>query len=135
MFSFCRSAMAISLVLGVMLPIQARAIDLNGAWATDPALCALVYTKKQGHVNFSELSDIYGSGFIIDGNKIRGKAAKCTITSRKEDSDAVLLSAACASAIMKLNVQFSLKVIDDNSITRLFPEMQQMKLNYYRCTL
>jgi hypothetical protein len=134
MFSFRRSAMAIPLALGILLPAQAHAIDLTGAWATDPALCALVYTKKGASINFSELSDLYGSGFIIDGNKIRGKAAKCTITSRKEEGDMIQLSAACASTIMKSNVQFGLKVMNDNSITRLFTEMPQMKLNYYRCT-
>ena len=131
------SAMAITLFgLVVTLPIEAYAIDLTGAWATDHALCDRVFTKKKNQIAFSELSDLYGSGFIIDGSRIRGKSAQCTIKSRKEEGDTVQLSSACATTIMTSSVQFSLKVIDANTISRLFPEIQGvqvMALNYYRC--
>jgi len=133
------SAMAIALFgLVVTLPIEAYAIDLTGAWATDHALCDRVFTKKKNQIAFSELSDLYGSGFIIDGSRIRGKSAQCTIKSRKEEGDTVQLSSACATTIMTSSVQFSLKVIDANTISRLFPEIQGvqvMALNYYRCAL
>jgi hypothetical protein len=133
------SAMAITLFgLVVTLPIEAYAIDLTGAWATDHALCDRVFTKKKNQIAFSELSDLYGSGFIIDGSRIRGKSAQCTIKSRKEEGDTVQLSSACATTIMTSSVQFSLKVIDANTISRLFPEIQGvqvMALNYYRCAL
>jgi hypothetical protein len=131
--------MAITLFgLVVTLPIEAYAIDLTGAWATDHALCDRVFTKKKNQIAFSELSDLYGSGFIIDGSRIRGKSAQCTIKSRKEEGDTVQLSSACATTIMTSSVQFSLKVIDANTISRLFPEIQGvqvMALNYYRCAL
>jgi hypothetical protein len=84
---------------------------------------------------FAELSDLYGSGFIVEGNRIRGKAAQCTITSRKQDGDTLELSAACATSIMHSNVLFSLKVIDDSHLTRLFPDIQGMMLKYTRCSL
>jgi hypothetical protein len=139
MFNMRRSSMAIMLFgLSVMLPVQAYAIDLTGAWATDHALCDRVFTKNKNQILFSELSDLYGSGFIIDGAQIRGKTGKCTIKSRKEDGDSVQLSADCATTIMTSSLQFSLKVIDANTIARLFPDIQGvqgMPLNYYRCTL
>jgi hypothetical protein len=35
---------------------------------------------------------------------------------------------------MLSSVQFSLKVLDDNSISRLFPGMPGMEVTYYRCS-
>ena len=125
------AAVAVALALGVAAP--ARAFDLTGSWATDPQLCDQVFTRKGNQVEFAELSDLYGSGFIVDGNQIRGKAAKCTITSRKESGADLTLSAACATSIMTSNVQFSLKVVDDNRIRRLFPDISGMTLDYSRC--
>jgi hypothetical protein len=137
MFDVRRLPATVGLLVGlcVTLPIQAHAVDLTGAWATDQPLCDRVFTKTKNQITFSELSDLYGSGFIIDGNRIRGKNAKCTIKSRKEEGDAVQLSAACASTIMTSDVQFNLKVIDANSISRQIPGIEGMELRYYRCSL
>ena len=115
--------------------VPAHAIELTGVWATQADLCKLVFTKKGNGVVFAELSDLYGSGFIIEGNRIRGKAARCTITSRKQDGDNLELGASCATSIMNQKVGFSLKVIDDNNISRLFPEVPGMTLKYTRCQL
>ena len=119
----------------LMLPARANAIELSGAWATEADLCSRVFTKKGNQVVFAELSDLFGSGFMIDGNRIRGKSARCTITSRKQDGDGLELSAACATSVMNQNVRFNLKVIDDNNLMRLFPDIQGMTLKYTRCAL
>ena len=121
--------------LGILLPVPAHAFDLTGVWATQADLCKLVFTKKGNGVVFAELSDLYGSGFIIEGNRIRGKAARCTITSRKQDGDNLELGASCATSIMNQKRGFGLKVIDDNNISRLFPEVPGMTLKYTRCQL
>lgn len=112
----------------------AYAIDLTGAWASQADLCKLVFAKKGNEVVFTELSDLYGSGFVIDGNQIRGKAARCTITSRKQDGAKLELNASCASSIMTQNVSFLLKIIDDNSIARVMPEIENMEIKYARCS-
>jgi hypothetical protein len=118
----------------VLLPVPAHAIDLTGAWASQSDLCKLVFTKKGNEIVFTELSDLYGSGFVINGDQIRGKAARCTITSRKQDGDKLQLNASCASTIMTQNVSFLLKVIDDNSIARVMPEIENMEIKYARCS-
>jgi hypothetical protein len=41
--------------------------------------------------------------------------------------------AGCATDIMLSTVQFSARVIDDNTITRIFPGIEGMELTYYRC--
>jgi len=121
--------------LGVTLPVPAAAFDLSGAWATEAGLCDRVFMKKGGSVVFTELSDVFGSGFIIEGNRIRGRNARCTIKSRKESGDSVDLVADCATSIMNQSVRFNLKIIDDNNLTRLFPEIQGMTMKYTRCSI
>jgi hypothetical protein len=113
----------------------AAAIDLSGSWATNGGQCTKVFKKKGSQLVFSELSDLYGSGFIIEDTKIRGKSARCTIKSRNEDGATLHLLASCATDIMLSSVQFSLKVLDDNQISRMFPGMPGMEVTYYRCKL
>jgi hypothetical protein len=137
MFDFPRLAKLGAVLLGTVLtlPARANAIELAGAWATEADLCSRVFTKKGNGIVFAELSDLYGSGFVIEGNRIRGKSARCTITSKKQDGDNLELAAACATSIMNQNLRFSLKVIDDNNLSRLFPEIPGMTLKYTRCAL
>jgi hypothetical protein len=118
-----------------MQPVGARAIELTGAWASQADLCKLVFEKKGNQTVFAALSDLYGSGFIISGDQIRGKSAQCRIKSRKQQGDSLELLAACATGVMTSNVPFSLKVIDDNTLSRLFPEIDGMTVRYSRCAL
>lgn len=136
MFNFRRSARLCALFgTIILLPTQATAFDLSGAWATEAGLCSRVFAKKGNEVVFAELSDLFGSGFIIEGNRITGKSGRCTITSRKQDGDAIQIAAACASSVMTQNLNFNLKIIDDNSLTRLFSDIPGMTLKYSRCAL
>ena len=134
MFNIIRSARFVaSLGAVLLLPAQAIAFELSGAWATDAGLCNQVFTKKGSEVTFAELSDLYGSGFIIEGDRIKGKNGRCTITSRKQDGANIELATACATSVMTQNLSFSLKIVDDNSLTRLFSEIPGMTIRYVRC--
>jgi hypothetical protein len=84
---------------------------------------------------FAEMSDLFGSGFIVDGSRIRGASAQCTIKSRKQEGDGLELDAAWATSIMNQNVHFSLKIIDDNNVSRSFPEIRGMSRKYWRCSI
>lgn len=123
------------LCLGVIQPVGAQAIELTGAWASQADLCKLVFRKKGSQAVFAPFSDLYGSGFIISGDQIRGKNAQCRIKSRKQQGDSLELLAACATGVMISNVPFSLKVIDDNTLSRLIPEIDGMTVKYSRCVL
>ncbi|PSO15867.1 hypothetical protein [Bradyrhizobium sp. MOS002] len=124
-----------AIVLGssVFSVAEARAIELTGAWATHADLCNQIFTRQDNRVVYAEFSELFGSGFIIDGDRIRGRAGTCIIKSRKQEGDSLELSAACASSIMTQDVRFSLKIIDDNNISRSFPEIAGMSQNYTRC--
>ena len=80
-----------------------------------------MFVRQGGKLGFTEMSDVYGGGFIIDGNEIIGKFARCRIKTRKDSGASVNLIAACATDIMLSTVQFSLKELDANSVVRLFP--------------
>jgi len=121
------------LAVALAIPRAANAIDLNGAWASDVDNCAKVFVKKGAQVSFAETSDVYGGGFIIEGDQIIGRSARCKIKARKEDGATIHLVAACATDIMFQNVQFSLKELDANSVLRLFPGMESLELKYGRC--
>jgi hypothetical protein len=112
---------------------SALAFDLNGAWATDSDSCAKVFVRKGAQVSFTDMSDVYGGGFIIEGDQIIGKYGKCRIKAKKDDGTTINLVAACASDIMLSSVQFSLKEVDANSVIRLFPGMEGMEIKYARC--
>ena len=111
----------------------ASAFDLNGAWASDVDNCAKVFVRKGGQLTFADMSDVFGGGFIIEGDQITGKFARCRIKAKKDDGTTINLVAACASDIMLQNVQFSLREVDANSVIRMFPGMEGMEIKYARC--
>jgi hypothetical protein len=111
------------------------AIDLTGAWASDASVCNKIFAKDGSRIAFTQDSDTYGSGFIIEGKHIRGQSAKCEIRSRSEEAGVIHMIAACATDIMLQTVQMSVKVVNDNSIIRFFPGMPDITMNYSRCSL
>jgi hypothetical protein len=130
-----KRAASVALLFGSLLTLAGRsdAVELNGAWAGDADQCAKVFVRQGGKLGFTEMSDVYGGGFIIDGDQIVGKFARCRIKARKDNGVNVNLVAACATDIMLSNVQFSLKELDANSIARLFPGIEDMEITYHRC--
>jgi hypothetical protein len=128
------AASAVLLLSSLLLMAgRADAFDLNGAWASAADQCAKVFARQGGRLGFTEMSDVYGGGFIIDGDQIIGKFARCRIKTRKDDGMNVNLIAACATDIMLSSVQFSLKQLDANSVARLFPGIDEMEIRYHRC--
>ena len=137
MLRFCRGDLSgLVLTCALLVPTtQASAFELSGAWASQGDLCNLVFIKKGSEVMFAELSDLYGSGFIIDSSRIRGKAARCTIESKKQDGNSLTISAACATSIMNQNMKFNVKILDDDNLSREFEEIPGMSVKYSRCKL
>jgi hypothetical protein len=115
------------------LGASANAFEFDGSWSTASSACSQVFEKRDGAVSFRRDSDQYGGGFIVEGNRIRGQMQSCTITRRKEDGNIVHVVAHCADDIMTSNVQFSAKILDENTIARVFPGMPEFALSYSRC--
>lgn len=98
----------------------ARAIDSNGPLATDASVCNKVFVKKGEAISFQQDSDEYGGSFIMEGNKVRGQVGTCTIKARQEDGRSTCLPRARPTSWHR-TFKFSAKVIDDNTISRIFP--------------
>jgi hypothetical protein len=127
----------ISLCATLLSPQRANAFELAGAWATSADQCAKVFARKgrANKVSFTNFSGIYGGGFIAESDRLKGKFESCSVKSRKDSGQTINLVVACASGIMLSNVQFFLKVIDDNTISREFPGMEGMDVKYHRCQI
>jgi hypothetical protein len=116
---------------------QVSAFELTGAWATSADQCSKVFARKgrANQVNFTGFPGVYGGGFIAEPSRLRGKTETCSVKSRKQSDQTINLIVACASSIMLSNVQFFLKVIDDDTISREFPGMEGMEVKYHRCKI
>ena len=114
-----------------------NAFEFSGAWATSAEQCNKIFTRKgrARQIGFTNFSGAYGGGFIVEANRLRGKSASCLIKSKKENDQSVNLVVACDSGIMLSKVQFFLKVIDADTITREFPGMEGIDAQYHRCRI
>ena len=123
-----------AVVIGpLIVESAAQARDLTGAWVTDATACKKIFTGSGSNLSFAENADVYGSGFVYEKNRLRGKIATCLIKNEKEDGDVVQLITTCSTDVALATVQFSLKIDSENQITRLFPGMQELKTEHYRC--
>ena len=107
----------------------------RGPRSADECPNVFVRRGRAKQIEFAALSDQHGGGFIVEADRLRGKFARCKIKSRKEDGDTVNIIAGCATDIMLSNVQFSLKVLEPNKISRIFPGMEDMAISYHRCPI
>lgn len=132
-----RAALGVAVMMSLVLPECAGAVELTGAWAPYADKCDKVFVRRgrAKQIDFAAFSGVYGGGFIIEADQLRGKFAKCKIKTRKEESSGLNLIAACATDIMLSNVQFVLKVVDDDNLTRVFPGIEGMEVKYHRCRL
>jgi hypothetical protein len=129
----CRRTGMIVLCLTLSWPTFAMTRDLTGVYASSADLCPKVFERKGNKISFSRNSDLHGSGFIIEGNQLRGKIARCTIKSSSQSGNVVNMLAGCSTDIMLNNVQFRFRVDSDDRIVRLFPGMDGMEFGYSRC--
>ena len=120
-------------LLAICWVAEARAAGVGGVWATDARFCKKIFVIKGPNVSFAKDADLYGSGFIIEGRKIKGKLATCNIKTIKQDVSTVHMVAACATDVMLSDVQLSLKIVDQNKIIRFFPSVSDMEMPYERC--
>jgi hypothetical protein len=126
-------------VFGILLGLLtdgavAQERDLTGAWATDLAVCKKVFVGTGSKIAFAEDADMYGSGFVYEKDRLKGKIATCTIKSQKRDGDVVHLITVCSTDVALSAVQFSLRIDNDGQITRFFPGVPELSTAYYRCS-
>jgi hypothetical protein len=121
-------------VVLMVFNIPSYAFDLSGAWTTDKSVCPQVFSKTATSIGFRPNSDLVGRGFIVEGNNIRGQSLSCTIKSRSEKESKIHMIASCATDIMVDQVQMSFQVTGDNSIKRIFNDVDGLEISFVRCS-
>jgi hypothetical protein len=119
---------------GLLIAQVSLAAELDGAWTNDKEVCEKIFTQSGGKMVFAKDADFYGSGFVIDGSIIRGKAATCKIKSMSKRGSRIHIAATCATDIMLSDTQFDLSLGQDGRLTRSFPGMPEITMDYQRCT-
>jgi len=123
------------LLVAVSLSPSTRAADINGAWASDSSVCSKVFVKNNNRVSFTPDAELYGGGFIVEGNRATGTFQKCKIKSMKDDGANIHLIAACSDGVMVQDLQFTVKLVGDNQITVSSAGPVNMENPYVRCPL
>ena len=113
---------------------MAHAAEIDGVWVTDAAVCDKVYQKKGNQISFADTADLHGSGFILDGNRLRGKIAQCNVKTRRVSGDLVHIIANCSTDIAIEPVQFTLKFLGPDKVVRVFPDLPELNTQYARCS-
>jgi hypothetical protein len=126
----------VAVVLGMsacLFAHDAGAQAIDGAWANQQDACSKVFVGTGDELSVAKDSDLYGSGFVIKGNRIRGNIVTCTIKSRKTDGAVVHVHAVCSTDVALQDMQFSFRPETDSQLIRLFPGMPELDRKYYRC--
>jgi hypothetical protein len=130
------SETAVACATSLMVFISSgQATDLNGLWASDKEVCGKVFVTEGGKTSFQRDADLHGSGFIIEGQQIRGRIATCKLLRIKVEQPLVHMLASCATDIMLSSVQFTVRVLEPDRITRVCPGFEDMEMPFYRCPL
>jgi hypothetical protein len=125
----------VGLALAALVVDAAGAADIAGAWSTDPSACKSLFAKSGNSVEFAKGAGIAGTGFIVTGDKITGQNSSCSIRRRKEDGAILHLLASCSDDVALSTMQFSVKIVSDNQIVRIFPGIEDLNTAYYRCPM
>ena len=108
-----------------------QAADMNGAWARSADACAQVFVRRGNRIAFARDAHRYGMAFILENDRIRGRIATCRITWRTDDPKQ--FDAKCSATVFD-SANFTLRVIDDNTINRVRPGAAEQE-TFVRCAL
>ena len=117
------------------LSASALAADMNGAWAMEASSCSKVFVKNNEKISFAPNADLYGGGFIVEGNRASGTFQKCNIQSRKDDGTSIHLTAACSDGTMIQEMKFAVKFLGVDQITLTLVEQQSIETTFVRCRM
>jgi len=127
------SLAVLAFLAAVSLCVPTRAADISGAWASDASVCSKVFIKNNNRISFAPDAELYGGGFLVEGNQATGTFQKCKIKSMKSDGATVHLIAACSDGVMVSDLQFTVKRVGDDQITVGSTGPVDMENSYVRC--
>lgn len=121
------------LSLAMCCGASANAAGVQGLWASEGSICDKIFERKGGSASFTKNSDSFGSGLIIEGDRLIGKMGRCVVRNTKREGNLYHLFAACSTDISQENLQVSLRLVNADKIVRVFPDIPEMETEYVRC--
>jgi hypothetical protein len=126
------------LVAGVLLllgaPASAASIsELQGAWIINSAECSEAFTKRNGRFAFKPNQRNADTSFIINGKRILGARATCTLASEKPTSDGFRAVLDCSTRMMVGALPISFRVPNANTIVKFDPDFPELETTFTRC--
>ena len=112
-----------------------HAADLNGAWASDASVCNKVFVKSNNRISCAPDAELYGGGFLVEGDRATGTFQKCRIESSRTDGNILHILAACSSGVMVSDTEVTVKVVDDNNIALTLDGPDPIKHALVRCSM
>jgi hypothetical protein len=106
---------------------------IHGLWASEASACNKIFERKGGRASFTNNSDSFGSGLIIEGGRLIGKMGRCVIRNTKREGDLFHLFAACSTDISQENLQVRLRLVNADKMIRIFPDIPEMETEYVLC--
>jgi hypothetical protein len=125
----------LALLATLSFSASTHATDLNGAWASDASVCNKVFAKSNNRVSFLPDAELYGGGFLVEGDRATGTFQKCNIKSIKNDGTDVHLTAACSTGVGVSDLQFTVKVVGHDKITVNSNGSVNITTPYVRCPI
>lgn len=129
-----RLALTVGVALASMAAVANELDGLQGAWVMAGTDCTDTFVKKGSGWDFKDRTSSLNTGLLIEGKKITGAGATCTIARIRQKSDHLVASMGCADAIMFNEVSVSFKIIDADNFQRFDPEFPESAIGYQRCT-
>jgi hypothetical protein len=107
--------------------------QLAGAWA-EPGNCSTTFSSKSGKWIFHEPRDMFGSGFIVVGNRYDGPFGTCQLSSTTQKGDKILLALSCRNSV---GYSDQVTPIHFNSSTEVlvFSAMDGLSSTFKKCGL
>jgi hypothetical protein len=124
-------ALAMSVGAGEVSAAQPDAYQ--GAWVTDMNTCSKVFTTKNGKVTFAKHLGDALPGIIIEGKRIHGATASCSVASSKQNGDATTFLLNCQSQIMFGTMTVTVRMKDPDTLVRIDPDFAEVETTYHRC--
>jgi hypothetical protein len=107
--------------------------ELQGAWIINSAECSSAFTKRNGRFAFKPNQRNADTSFIINGNRLQGARATCSLDSEKRTSDGFRAVLNCASQIMIGALPVSFWVPNPNTIVKFDPDFPELETTFTRC--
>jgi len=127
-----------SILMLVGAPAGAASAELSfleGAWVLEGSRCEATFFRQGTSIHFTRPGAAKRDGVLIKGNRVEDARIRCTITKSKAEADRQDLLLSCFSGLLVSKFAFSLRRVDEDTVTRTIPGFPEDEIRLWRCRL